>query len=287
MVVLHSSALGRLYCLYFKPWRHNTWRFTVKKTRRRQIKTSAFTYVPSLQLTHHCQCLLQQCYNFKKQEETVSSSDTAGDGSKALLRSLHCPVSLENRTLLTVPTLDLWFSDSVVWTQCAHTRWSHTANFDLLVSTPQSTAGSCSSLPAVTLRATDCTVLLNDGVHWGSDKTVTFLCLCVMNTCTCNCLCVLVCVFAWRSEWLPVICLWGSPSWFPIQEFPTDPGACCFNESPAYPCHHLKLQPTVGSSCVGVEVSGPQDCTISTDSLSHIHGPLYFFMARWGIHYIV
>lgn len=77
-----------------------------------------------------------------------------------------------------------------------------------------------------------------------------------MNTCTCNCLCVLVCVFAWRSEWLPVICLWGSPSWFPTQEFPTDPEACCFSESPAYPCHHLKLQPTMGSSCVGVEVSG-------------------------------
>lgn len=82
---------------------------------------------------------------------------------------------------------------------CTH-GGGHTANFDLLVSPPRSTAGSCSSLPAVTLRATDRTVLLNDGVHWGSDKTVTFLCLCVMNTCTCNCLCVLVCVFAWRSE---------------------------------------------------------------------------------------
>lgn len=196
--------------------------------------------------------------------------------------------NLENRTLLMVPTLYLWFSDSVVWTQCAHTRWK--SHLELWPSSLYSSE-QCwlLQLPAsyVALRATDCTVLLNDDVHWGSDKTVTVLCLCIMNTCTCNCLCVLMCVFAWRSEWLPVICLWGSPSWFPTQEFPTDPGACCFNESPAYPCHHLKLQPTMGSSCVGVEVSGPQNCTISTDSLSHIHGPLYFFMARWGIHYIV
>lgn len=195
--------------------------------------------------------------------------------------------NLENRTLLMVPKLYLWFSDSVVWTQCAH-GGSHTWNFDLLVSTPLEQCWLL-QLPAsyVTLRATDCTVLLNDDVHWCSDKTVTFPCLCVMNTCTCNCLCVLVCVFAWRSEWLPVICLWGSPSWFLTQEFPTDPGACYFNESPAYPCHHPKLQPTVGSSCVGVEVSGPQDWTVSTDSRSHIHGPFYFFMARWGIHYTV
>lgn len=102
--------------------------------------------------------------------------------------------NLENRTLLMVPKLYLWFSDSVVWTQCAH-GGSHTWNFDLLVSTPR---GQCwlLQLPAsyVTLRATDCTVLLNDDVHRCSDKTVTFLFLCIMNTCICNCLCVLVCM---------------------------------------------------------------------------------------------
>lgn len=180
MVVLHSSALGRLYCLYFKPWRHNTWRFTVKKTRRRQIKTSAFTYVLSLQLTHHCQCLLQQYYNFKKQEETVtipvqfqnaeckqpymaalllrlgepsedSSSDTAGDGSKALSYYGLCTVPWESweQNITDGPQVVL----VVFWlggmnTMCTHSG-SHTANFDLLVSTPQSTAGSCSSLSAM------------------------------------------------------------------------------------------------------------------------------------------
>lgn len=55
-----------------------------KKDQEKTNQNQCFYLVPSLQLTHHCQCLLQQCYNFKKQEETVSSSDTAGDGSKAL-----------------------------------------------------------------------------------------------------------------------------------------------------------------------------------------------------------
>lgn len=120
-----------------------------------------------------------------------SSSGTAGHGSVGSALSHE---NLENRTLLMVPKLYLWFSDSVVWTQCAH-GGSHTWNFDLLVSTPR---GQCwlLQLPAsyVTLRATGCTVLLNDDVHRCSDRTVTFLFLCVMNTCVCNCLCVLVCV---------------------------------------------------------------------------------------------
>lgn len=96
------------------------------------------------------------------------------------------------------------------------------------------------------------------------------------NTCICNHLCVLVCVCLLVGQNDFQLCsseVLHLDFWL---EFPTKPGACRFNEPPACPCYHLNSQPTVGSCCVGVEVSGPHDCTVSTYSLSHIHSPPHF-----------
>lgn len=130
--------------------------------------------------------------------------------------------------------------DSVVWMQCAH-GGSQTWNFDLLVSTPQCWL---LQLPAsyVTLRAQTalcCWMMMFTGIVTDSNL---FLFVCNDYICICNCLCTCVCVLAYRSEWLPVTFLWGFPSWFLTQEFRTEPGACCFNKSPACPCHYLKLR---------------------------------------------
>lgn len=197
-----------------------------------------------------------------------------------------------------VPKLYLWFSDSVVWMQCAH-GGCHTWNFNLLVSTLKYPLGRCWLLkppaiyvPAgyVTARATDCTVLLNDDCI----VTVIILFLCVINTCICNrlcirvcvCVCARVCVLACRSQRFPAMFLWGSPSWLLTQEFPHWTWGLLFQWAFCLSLPSPQVTADRGTllcGCGGLRSSWLHS---KNYSLSHIHSPPLFLWWE-GIHCIV
>lgn len=172
--------------------------------------------------------------------------------------------NLENRTFLMVPKLYLWFSDSVVWMQCAHCG-SHTWNFDLLISTLKYSIRAMLA-PEAACQLCDCKGnRLHCAAEWWPIVTVIVLLLCVINTYICNHLCICVCErlhvghsdFQLCSSEVLHLDFW-------LKSSPLNLGACCFNEPSVCRCHHLKWQLTVGSCWVSVEVSGPYDCTVRT-----------------------
>lgn len=181
-----------------------------------------------------------------------AAASTVGMGSKPLspiAYALHTTLweSWEQNITLG-PQPPVWFSDSVVWIQCAH-GGRHTWNFDL-VSSQNSPLRQCWA--HVILRAKDDTALLNDDVHWHSNGWQFFWCVMKAYICSHMCAYVHIC---W-SQRLPAMFLCCSPPWF-WYKFLTEPGVCCFSDSPACPHCQLKLQghTTMKSSYVGNEDS--------------------------------
>lgn len=102
--------------------------------------------------------------------------------------------------------------------------------------------------------------------------------LCIRaRACACAHACTHARTLACRSQWFPVMFLWGSPSWFLTQEFPTEPGGLLFQW--AFCLSLTSSQVTADRGKPLSECGGLRSLWLHSKnySVSHIHSPPLFF----------